>query len=98
MERVRGHHHQAVRPDPALHAVPSAVLERIEHRYWAPIEIGAWPESFMFDAALYESPATNPALFSDHGVVHVRDIAAVAVGRQRRQHLAPSAIDRPGPE
>lgn len=58
--------------------IPRPILAEIETRYWAPIEACAQPESFMFDPTLFDSPAMHPALFPDHGVVHVRDVARTA--------------------
>lgn len=60
------------RPSPVL---PDGVRERIEARYWAPIGAAAQLERWIDDGELHRAPERHPALFSDHGVVHVRDIA-----------------------
>jgi hypothetical protein len=49
--------------------------EEIEERYWRPIEAGATLEALRRDPAFLADPRSHPALFADHGVVHVRDIA-----------------------
>lgn len=48
----------------------------LEERFWRPIEHGAVLESLAHDPAFLADPVNHPALFSDHGVVHVRDVAA----------------------
>lgn len=74
-------------PEGALDdAVPAALRERVEQRYWAPIGDAAALERFIDDPALHAAPDRHPALFSDHGVVHVRDIAASAASLAARAH------------
>lgn len=64
---------------PAVDAcVPRPLRQEIEARYWAPIGLASAVERFIDDPALYAAPDRHPALFSDHGVVHVRDIAGSA--------------------
>lgn len=58
--------------------LPAPLRAAIEARYWAPIGEAAAFEHFIDDPALHAAPERHPALFSDHGVVHVRDIAASA--------------------
>lgn len=55
--------------------IPNSVIVQIEQRYWEPIRTAALPERFVTDPTLLEDPSRHPALFSDHGVTHVRDIA-----------------------
>ncbi|MFK7917626.1 MAG: hypothetical protein AB8G14_06085 [Ilumatobacter sp.] len=59
-----------------LAGLPSQVIAQIEERYWQPIGDASIPERFASDPALLADPSRYPALFSDHGVTHVRDIAA----------------------
>ena len=58
--------------------LPCETLELLEQRYWVGIRVRAFAEHFADDAALQVSPDKHPALFSDHGVTHVRDIAKTA--------------------
>ena len=53
---------------PPIHA-------RLEERYWRPIERATVAESFLTDENFWADPGSHPATFSDHGVVHVRDVA-----------------------
>jgi hypothetical protein len=48
----------------------------LEDRFWQPIHTQARLEVLRRDAGFLADPSTHPALFADHGVVHVRDIAA----------------------
>lgn len=66
--------------------LPEAVRQRLEGRYWAPIGEAAAVERWIDDDELHRDPARHPALFSDHGVVHVRDIAANAVALAGQLH------------
>jgi hypothetical protein len=50
--------------------------EHLEDRFWRPIHAQARLEVLRDDAGFLTDPTTHPALFADHGVVHVRDIAA----------------------
>lgn len=59
--------------------LPDDLRARLEERYWAPIGEAAALERWIDDDELHADPARHPALFSDHGVVHVRDIAANAL-------------------
>jgi hypothetical protein len=56
--------------------LPAHLRETLEERYWLPIQDAAVLEQFTHDPAFVADPVNHPALFSDHGVVHVRDIAA----------------------
>ena len=54
----------------------ASVRRLIEQRFWEPIEANASLEVLRHDERFLADPAAHPALFADHGVVHVRDIAA----------------------
>lgn len=60
------------------------VLRTIEDRYWRPIEEVTSLESLLDDDHFFADPGRHVALFSDHGVVHVRDVAARAAELARR--------------
>ena len=60
--------------------LPRDALDLIEQRWWRPIEAMSSIEVLRHDEGFVEAPVDHPALFADHGVVHVRDIAANAVG------------------
>lgn len=64
--------------------LPDPLRLALEARYWAPIGDAARIEAVIDDPALHADPARHPALFSDHGVVHVRDIAIGAVDLAER--------------
>ena len=55
------------------------IRARLEERYWRPIERATVAESFLTDETFFADPGSHPATFSDHGVVHVRDVARRAV-------------------
>ncbi len=59
--------------------LPSEALALIEQRYWLPIKVGALAENFVGDPDLASNAHAHPALFADHGLTHVRDIAKTAV-------------------
>jgi hypothetical protein len=63
---------QAEQLDPYL---PAPVRMWIEHTYYAPINAQAQLEVALADPTFYSDPAAHLALFNDHGVVHVRDVA-----------------------
>jgi hypothetical protein len=54
---------------------PAYVRVWIEETYYARINAQAQLEAALADPAFYADPAAHLALFSDHGVVHVRDVA-----------------------
>ena len=56
--------------------VPPAVLDTLEERYLRPIEQAAKLERLLEDPLFLADPINHPALFSDHGPIHVRDVAA----------------------
>lgn len=55
--------------------VPRDVLGLLEERFWRPIERASTVETLRARGDRIDTPADHPFLFSDHGVVHVRDIA-----------------------
>ena len=71
------------------------IRARLEERYWRPIERATCAESFLDDEAFFADPGGHPATFSDHGVVHVRDVArrAVRLAEQLDGGLLPSRCD-----
>lgn len=58
--------------------VPAALLRELEERYWRPIQEVATLEALLSDTAFTGDPGAHLALYSDHGIVHVRDVAARA--------------------
>jgi hypothetical protein len=56
--------------------LPAHVRAAIEERLWRPIGAQATLEILVDDPAFLADPGTHPAMFADHGVVHVRDVAA----------------------
>ena len=54
------------------------IRSALEQRFWRPVEDGSTLEA-LADADEFGPAGTHPALFADHGVVHVRDIAAGVV-------------------
>jgi hypothetical protein len=46
----------------------------LEDRFWRTVEENSTLEAFCGDRTIF-APAMHPALFSDHGIVHVRDVA-----------------------
>jgi hypothetical protein len=59
------------------HLTPE-VRSVLEERFWRPVEDGSRLEA-LGDADTFGSADAHPALFADHGIVHVRDIAAGVV-------------------
>lgn len=52
-----------------------SIRTRIEQAYYAQISEQAKLENLIQNPDIWQSTATHPAFFSDHGVVHVRDVA-----------------------
>src|SRR4051794_7497922 len=52
-----------------------SVRTQLEDRYWRPIEAQATLEMLAQDPTFFANPGRHPAIFADHGVVHVRDVA-----------------------
>src|SRR5437879_5865438 len=55
--------------------MPAEIRTGLEERYYGKINRQALLEWFLQDPAFLEDPATHVALYTDHGVVHVRDVA-----------------------
>src|SRR3954469_1816848 len=51
----------------------------LEERFWRPMVEGSTLEALRDDHALGRGSYGHPALFADHGIVHVRDVAAGVV-------------------
>lgn len=67
-------------PEGVLDAlVPPDLRARIEERYWRPVERASHAGRLVDDPEFLERPDRHPVFFSDHGVVHVRDVAAGVV-------------------
>ena len=68
-------------PEPTVHDdalepfLAAPVRTVLEERYWRPIECAALVDEFIGDPLFVREPEHHPALFADHGVVHVRDVA-----------------------
>ena len=60
--------------------LPRSVRTLLEERYWRPIEAQASLEVLVDDPDFIADPGRHPAMFADHGVVHVRDVAIGLVG------------------
>jgi hypothetical protein len=56
--------------------LPEDVRTILEERFWHTVEEKSTVEAFSRDRTILGAPDTHPALFSDHGVVHARDVAA----------------------
>ena len=55
--------------------VSAAVREHLEQTYYARVNEQSRLETLIGDPRFLEDAAKNPVFFSDHGVVHVRDVA-----------------------
>ena len=55
--------------------LPDDVRAILEERFWQRVEENSTLEAFSRDETVLSSDA-HPALFSDHGIVHARDVAA----------------------
>src|SRR5262245_45801670 len=62
------------------HYVPAPVRMWIEQTYYARINAQAQLEAALADPTFYGDPAAHLALFNDHAVVHVRDVAQQILG------------------
>ena len=56
--------------------LPPQLRAELEAALWAPIEAQATLEVLQQDPSFFADPGRHPAMFADHGVVHVRDVAA----------------------
>jgi hypothetical protein len=57
------------------HYLPEALCSWIEQRYYAQINAQARFEVLIGEQRFWEAPRAHVGLYSDHGVVHVRDVA-----------------------
>lgn len=55
--------------------LPAPLRDWVERRYYARVNEQARMEALIHDEAFWAAPAHHVGLFSDHGVVHVRDVA-----------------------
>jgi hypothetical protein len=55
--------------------LPAPIRVWLEHTYYARINAQAQLEVALTDPTFYSDPAAHLALFNDHGIVHVRDVA-----------------------
>lgn len=55
--------------------LPAPVRDHIERAYYARVNEQARLENLVRDPTFLEDLVNNPGLYSDHGVVHVRDVA-----------------------
>jgi hypothetical protein len=55
--------------------LPRHLQTFLEERFWRPIEAQATLEVLRDDLEFLADPGAHPAIFADHGVVHVRDVA-----------------------
>ena len=56
--------------------LPQQLRAQLEDSLWRPIEEQATLEVLQADPSFLADPGRHPAMFADHGVVHVRDVAA----------------------
>lgn len=59
--------------------LPDDVRATLEERFWRTVEENSTLEAFSGDDTIVSAPELHVALFSDHGVVHARDVAAGAL-------------------
>jgi len=62
-------------PDALDAYLPLPLRAEIENRYYARVTAQARLERVLTDPLLFDGDETHLALFTDHGVVHVRDVA-----------------------
>lgn len=56
--------------------MPQVLREWVEETYYAQVNYQARLEAMMQDEGFLHAPAEHVSLYTDHGVVHVRDVAA----------------------
>jgi hypothetical protein len=69
----------------------------LEERFWRPVEEVSTLEAVSGDGWVISTLGLHPALFADHGIVHVRDVAAGVVELARTANgtlLPPRPADR----
>ena len=57
------------------HYLSAPVREYLEQAFYARVNEQAKLENLIRDPSFLENVAKNPAFYSDHGIVHVRDVA-----------------------
>ena len=55
--------------------LPASVRTRLEQSYYARVSAQSTFEKLLHAAEFWQDPSHHPGIFSDHGVVHVRDVA-----------------------
>lgn len=73
-----------------------AIRQQIETQYYAKVNEQARLENLLLDPQFHEAPEDHIGLFSDHGVVHVRDVARQILEVLERVHG--TLIPRRSPE
>lgn len=71
----RGHVGEATRWAALDPHIPRDLREWLEESLWRPIEARSTLEVLQEDPGFLANPGSHPAMFADHGVVHVRDVA-----------------------
>ena len=71
---------------------PASVRVWLEHTYYAQINAQSQLEAALADPTFATDPAAHLALFNDHGVVHVRDVARQVL--RVLEHIHGSVIAR----
>jgi hypothetical protein len=61
------------------HYLSEKIRTAVEQRYYARVNEQARLEIVSLDSEFLRDPRTHTALFSDHGLVHVRDVACQMV-------------------
>jgi hypothetical protein len=61
--------------DPIYKYLPEPLCAWVEQRYYAQVNAQARFEVLIDDPRFWEAPRAHVGLYSDHGVVHVRDVA-----------------------
>src|ERR671933_431873 len=61
--------------EPFHEYLPESLCTWVEQRYYAQVNAQARFEVLIDDPRFWEAPRAHVGLFSDHGVVHVRDVA-----------------------
>ena len=56
--------------------LPGSVRAVLEETLWRPIEAQATLEVLVQYLSFFDDPGRHPAMFADHGVAHVRDVAS----------------------
>ncbi len=73
-------------PNPVDAFLSPPLQAAIEQKYYAPINWHCRLEQLLLDPSFIEQPNKHVGLFSDHGVVHVRDVAQQVLTVLQRAH------------